>query len=243
MRNLRAIHRLITLIVVVFTLYLGCTGTLIQLIDLRTLFEHAPATDPNTQAMREGFDGPGSFKVISIPDYTAAPLSNSDNPSAMLATVVKSARARVGSAPLRFIELRMANGNPVGQVNFGDRLFRFDALSGAFLGTFPIAHENESPDSQRNMVKHMHRMTGLGNWALWINVIVGTGLAVLIVTGVWMYYKLFAPRVRIHRTNPFWSDPASVHLDRRRSFPFCRYAERYLACRRKSLLRLLHDEP
>jgi uncharacterized iron-regulated membrane protein len=205
MGNLRAVHRTITVVVVLFTLYLGCTGTLIQLVDLRSLFEHAPATDPNMQAMREGFDGPGIFKAISIPDYTAASISNNENPSAMLATVLQSTRARVGSAPLMFIELRTVNGTPVGQVNFGDKLLRFDALTGAFLGAFPIVQENESPDSQRNTVKHMHRMTGIGNWALWINVLVGTGLAGLIVTGVSMYSKLFAARFRIHRTNPFWS--------------------------------------
>ena len=205
MRNLRAVHRIVTAIVVIFTLYLGCTGTLIQLIDLRTLFEKAPATDPNMRAMREGFDGPGSFQVISTADYTAAPLSANENPSAMLATILKSARTAVGNAPLRYIELRVVDGKPVGQVYSGGKLLRFDAVTGDFQGTIPVVHESETPDSERNTVKHLHRMTTFGDWALWINVIVGTGLAALIVTGVWMYSKLFAARARIHRMNPFWS--------------------------------------
>jgi uncharacterized iron-regulated membrane protein len=205
LRNLRAVHRIITLVVVVFTLYLGFTGTLIQLIDLRTLFERAPASDANVRSMREGFDGPGSFQVISTADYTAAPLSPSESPSAMLATVLKSARAAVGSASLRYLELRVVDGKPVGQVDSGGKLLRFDALTGDFLGTIPVVHESETPDSQRNTVKHLHRMTTFGDWALWINVIVGSGLAVLIVTGVWMYSKLFTVRARTDRRNPFWS--------------------------------------
>jgi uncharacterized iron-regulated membrane protein len=206
MRNLRAVHRAITAIVVVFTLYLGFSGTLIQLIDLRTLFEHAPATDPNMQSIREAFNGPPNFQVIAIADYTAQALSKNENPADMLTTVLKSARSEAGDAPLRFIELRMMDGKPVGQVDAGGgKLLRFDAVNGALLGKFPVVRENQQPDSQRNTVKHLHRMTVFGDWALWINVIVGLGLAVLIVTGAWMYFRLFAPRVRTDRRNPFWS--------------------------------------
>lgn len=205
MRNLRAVHRIITVVVVVFTLYLGASGSLIQLIDLRTLFTHAPATDLNLQSIREGISGAGDFRVISVADYTAAPLSASANPAAMLATVLKAARAHIGSAPLRFIELRMEDGKPVGQIDSDRKIMRFDALTGTFLGPVVIMRDSESPDSQRNAIKHAHRMTGLGNWALWINVVVGFGLAGLIVTGVWMYFKIYLPRTRIERKNPFWS--------------------------------------
>jgi uncharacterized iron-regulated membrane protein len=205
MRSLRAVHRIVTVAVVFFTLYLSCTGTLIQLIDLRTIFEHKPATDPNTRAMREGFDGPGNFQVISTADYTAAPLSKSANAFDMFATVLNSARATVGNSSLQYLELRVVDGKPVGQIDSGGTLLRFDAVTGAFLGKIPVVHEDATPDSGRNAVKHLHRMTEFGNWALWINVIVGTGLAVLIVTGVWMYSRLFASRALIQRRNPFWS--------------------------------------
>ncbi len=205
MQSLRAVHRIVTATVVFFTLYLGCTGTLIQLIDLRTIFEHKPATDANTRAMREGFDGPDGFQVISTADYTAAPLSKSANPFNMLATVLKSARAAVGSSPLQYLELRVVDGKPVGQIDSGGTVLRFDAVTGAFLGKISVVHEDSTPDSERNTVKHLHRMTEFGNWALWINVIVGTGLAILIVTGVWMYSKLFASRALIQRRSPFWS--------------------------------------
>jgi len=103
MRTLRAVHRIITVIVVLFTLYLGSTGTLIQLIDLRTLFEKAPATDANMRSLREGFDEPGSFQVISTGDYTAAPLNRNQDPFNLLQTVLSSARAPL--APRRCASL------------------------------------------------------------------------------------------------------------------------------------------
>lgn len=205
MRNLRAIHRIITVVVVVFTLYLGVTGTLIQLIDLKTLFTHAPATDPNMQAIREGINGGGGFQVISIPDYTAAPLPAGEPLPQLFHTVLQAARDKAGPASLRFLEVRMLDGKPVGQVDIGGKVMRFDARTGAYLGTFPIIRESETPDSQRNTVKHLHRMTTFGDWALIINVVVGLGLLGLIITGVWMYLKILIPRTRAGHTNPFWS--------------------------------------
>jgi len=58
---MRTVHRVVSLFVVLFTLYLGITGTLMQIVDLRTLYSHAPATNPNMRAIREGFDGPDGF--------------------------------------------------------------------------------------------------------------------------------------------------------------------------------------
>src|SRR5579872_1076542 len=139
MRNLRAIHRMITVVVVLVTLYLGTSGTLIQLIDLRTLFEHAPATDANRQSMREGFNGTPNFQVITTPDYVASTLSRDANPSAMLRMVLQSVRSQVGALPLSYIEFRMVAGRPVGQIDAGGgSLLRFDAFSGAFVGKFPV---------------------------------------------------------------------------------------------------------
>src|SRR5580658_10499802 len=126
MRNLRAIHRVITVIVVTFTLYLGFTGSLIQLIDLRSLFTHVPATDLNLQSMREGISGGGEYRVISVADYSAAPLSPGTNPVEMFATVLKAARDQVGNAPLRFVELRMVDGQPVGQIDRARKVLRFN---------------------------------------------------------------------------------------------------------------------
>ena len=71
---MRTVHRIVSVFVVLVTLYLGVTGTLIQLIDLQTLFRHAPATDPEMMALREDKDGPGDYAVLGTREYTAAAL-------------------------------------------------------------------------------------------------------------------------------------------------------------------------
>lgn len=63
MQSLKAVHRYAMLIIVLFLLYLACTGTVIQLIDLRSILTHVSATDPNIRAMREGFSGPSNFQA------------------------------------------------------------------------------------------------------------------------------------------------------------------------------------
>ena len=203
---MRTLHRVITLFIVLFTLYLGATGTLIQLIDLRTLFTHAPADDPNMMAIREGLDGPGDFQAITNADYTAPALPGEFNAVAALPVLLGAARAALGAAPLDFLEWRVADSRVVGQVRTGKRLLRFDAASGAALpelqavpgagGTFGA--------SDRNTFKGLHRMTSFGDRSLWINVFVSVGLGVLIVTGLMMYFRLLAARGRQHRGGLFW---------------------------------------
>jgi hypothetical protein len=203
---MRSIHRIITLFVVIFTLYLGVTGTLIQLVDLRSLLTHAPADDVNMEALREGGYGPGAFQVITNPDYTAAVLPSDLNLETSLIKVLSSARSVDSSAPLGYVEMRMIDGKPVGQVKADRQLLRFDAITGDQIpGQFVETRINQSPDSQRNTVKRLHRMTAIGDWTLWINVVVGVSLLVLIVTGLWMYLRLYSARSRANRSGLFWT--------------------------------------
>ncbi len=44
--GIRPIHRIIGTILLVFTLYVGSTGLMIQAVDLRAILSHAAATDP-----------------------------------------------------------------------------------------------------------------------------------------------------------------------------------------------------
>jgi hypothetical protein len=71
---MRTVHRFVAVFAVLIGLYIGSTGTLIQLLDLRALLSHAPASDPSMQAIREGHDGPPSFQVIVDSDYFGEPL-------------------------------------------------------------------------------------------------------------------------------------------------------------------------
>jgi len=193
---------------VIVTLYLGTTGTLIQLVDLRSLLGHAPATDVNMEALREGGNGPGAFQVISDPDYSAAVLPSDLKLETSFAKVLNTASKVAGNAALGYVEMRMIDGKPVGQIKADRQLLRFDAVTGdAIPGSFAETKINQSPDSLRNTVKRLHRMTAIGNWTLWINVVAGTALLVLIVTGLWMYFQLYSARARVraHPTGLFWS--------------------------------------
>lgn len=210
MQKLRATHRIVTVVIVAVTVYLSTTGTTIQLIDLHSIFTKAPADDPNVEAMREDYFGPGSYAVIGVKDYTAAALPQGADLQAMLAQTMQSARLTVGQIPLRFVELRMAGQEPVGIVESGGRLAEFDAQSGQIISAGPPPRPVRPPVSQfhqspRNMFKVLHRMTLFGNYALFINVIVGLGLFVMIITGIVMYFKMLGSRRRGGRTGPFWS--------------------------------------
>ena len=206
MRYLRAVHRCVTIVVVVFTAYLSVTGTLIQLIDLRSLFTHAPATDPNVQAMREAFNGPPNYEVISPADYSAQLIPAGTDYQSMLARTLQTARTAAPDSPFRYVEFRMLDNHPVGQIGTPGELIRVDALTGALLsrGASPLTNINY-PVSQRNTVKSLHRMTAFGDYALIINVVVGTGLAVLIVTGFIMYLRMLQTRTHSGLFNPFWT--------------------------------------
>ncbi|MHB8284316.1 MAG: PepSY-associated TM helix domain-containing protein [Caulobacteraceae bacterium] len=202
---LKSIHRGVTVFVVLFLLYLGGTGVMIQLIDMRSLATHASPFDPNVRAMREAFDGPGTYQVIATSDYVAEPLPARADLPAMFARVMAGARRDLGEAPLKFVELRMVDGRAVGQVNLGTSLRRFDANTGVTLGAAPLPLDEDTPPiSQRNVFKNLHRMTTFGNWALWINIAVSIALATLIVTGTIMYAKLVIGRTRIGRKGLFW---------------------------------------
>ena len=206
--QLRGWHRIVSIVVVAVTLYLGLTGTLIELIDWRTIVTAPPPTDANLRAMREDFTGPSNFLVEQAEDYTAAKLPADDRLEGLLGTVVSGARHAVGSAPFRYVELRVVDGRPLGQVKTQGNELRFDATTGAAMGKVPMSPIDERkgpPESQRNTVKHLHRMTTFGDWALWINVCVGTGLMVLLVTGLIVYIKAYAARLKMGRVNPFWT--------------------------------------
>src|SRR5262249_39940053 len=114
-------------------LYVGVTGTFIQLIDLKTLLTHAPDDDPDLRAIREGGDGPQNFQVIVDGDYFAAALPDDFDFNGALATLAASRHAAVGDAPVSFAEFRVLDGKPVAQLASQGKLLRFDALSGAVL--------------------------------------------------------------------------------------------------------------
>ncbi len=202
---MRTVHRFVAVIAVLFAIYIASTGILIQLMDLRALLSHAPASDSTMQAIRVGIDGPPNFQVIREPDYSADPLPANFNFDIALETVVKSGRMAIGDASINFLELRMADGKPVGQIASQGRLFRFDAVSGAVVGaSSEVSLPPLSTPSLRNTVKDIHRMRVFSQWALIVDAMAGATMLVMIFTGLVLYFRLLAARVRLGRTDPFW---------------------------------------
>jgi uncharacterized iron-regulated membrane protein len=200
---MRSVHRIISLFVVIVTLYLGVTGTIIQLIDLKTIFAHAPATDPNMMAMREDKDGPDNYVVLEAAEYTAPTLPAQLDYQAEFAKLLAAARAAFGGAPLDYAELRMGGAGVEGLALSGTQLLHYDLAVDQSDTTAAPQHPG-IPVAPRNDFKHWHRMTTFPDAALWINPIVGLALGAFVVTGVVMYWQLLSARKRIKRPQWFW---------------------------------------
>ncbi len=206
---MRKVHRFFAVIAALFGLYVGGTGTLLQLVDLRSILSHAPANDPNVQAIRDGRDGPPNFQVIRDADFEAMTLPADFDFDRALTNVINSQRTLAGDAPMSFIELRMVEGQPVGQVAVSGKLLRFDALTGAVLIDPQAAPPANLPPagnraSLRNTLKNIHRMTAYGNTATIVFFILGVALFVMIMSGLFLYYQLWAARARMGRGAPVW---------------------------------------
>lgn len=202
----RQFHRILSILVVAVTLYLGVTGSIIEMIDFKSIISHPSPFDANLMAMREDFTGPPNFRVLGTADRLAPALPSDTGLAPMLAATLQGAKATGHDTDLRYVELRMAGGKPVGQIRNGAQDLRFDAASAAALGTTPpVLDEDMPPASLRNTFKHLHRMTTFGDWALWINVVVGLSLMALIVTGIMIYWQVLKVRRRIGKPNPFWT--------------------------------------
>jgi uncharacterized iron-regulated membrane protein len=206
---MRPIHRIVGTIILAFTLYFGVTGSILQMIDLRTIVSHAAATDPEMMAIRESIDGTPNFIVIEPTDYAAAALPQGYDFNAAVANVLKSARLSVGAGtPLKFLELRVIDGKPVGLVQAGDRardhIVRFDPATGAPLPS-PVRPRARPVPSLRGKAKAWHRLNALGDQMVWLNALVGIGLFVMIVTGLILYFQLLRARKRAGLNAIFWS--------------------------------------
>ena len=116
-KSIRPVHRILGSILCLFTLYFGTTGSLVQISDLRAIASHAAATDPEMMAIRESLDGTGNFIVIAPTDYAADALPQGYDFNAALSTVISAARSSAGAnTPLKYVELRMVDGKPIGLV-------------------------------------------------------------------------------------------------------------------------------
>jgi hypothetical protein len=172
---------------------------------LRTIAFHAAATDPDMRAIRESIDGPPNFEVIAPADFAAPALPGDFDYSDGVSAVLKAARLSSGAdAPLRYLELRVIDGRPIGLVLAGDRSLRFDPATGAFLPSPALPPHTGPAPSMHNTIKNWHRLHAFGDGVLWLNALVGIGLFVMIVTGLVMYFQLLRAASRAGRKGLFW---------------------------------------
>ncbi len=197
---------MVTVPIVLFTLFLAVTGIAIQVIDLDVLLTHAPADNVNVRSMREAFDGPGAYQVRHTQDYLAPALPGGFDYGAVLRRVLPVLRKAAAGGPLTYLDFRMSAGRPVVVAGVEQGHIAVDAASAAVMARSSKDEvESQSPDSERNTWKHLHRMTSFGDGALVINVLVSAGLLTLIVTGLWIYVKLAKQRRKIKKPILYWS--------------------------------------
>lgn len=202
---MRTLHRILAITALGVLLFIGVSGSLIQSLDLYALLSHAPETDPTIMSINEGRYGPRDFEVLSMVDFSAAPLPQNLDYSQALTTTLQAFHRHSPEAAPRFVELRMVGDEPVGQIRIQQDLEAFDAKSGA-----PVAPTDSSyaqiPPSLRQTLKTLHRF-----WihqdvpGVWVELIMGLVLWVLLISGLTMYFKLLSARARLKRRGLFWS--------------------------------------
>jgi uncharacterized iron-regulated membrane protein len=211
---MRRLHRWIMTVAALLLLYVAVTGIILQGIDVQAIYSHAPASDGNMQAIREGTTGPPGFSVITTGDYSAAKLPDGIDPQGLLATVVRSARALIPAGPFKWIELRMEGNVPVGVVAVTEPhsqnylRYKFNAQTGETIGTpteeSPFAMFNRGPRSAHDIVKDFHRGNVIGPIGPWVDGLIALSLMVLLVTGLTVYFKMLRARQSSGRNSWFW---------------------------------------
>ena len=209
--SMRTLHRWTMTVIAVLFVYVAGTGITIQLIDLKSLYQRAPASDPNMQSIREGIMGPPGFSVISTADYAATRLPANVDPMKLLATVQTSARRAVPSEAFSWLELRMDGNTPVGIVAVAGsyaRRLEFNALTGEAIGgpkiESPFAMFGRGPPSAHDLVKGFHRGDVIGQVGAWISFLVGLSLFVMVMSGLSLYFSMLSKRQKSGRPAWFW---------------------------------------
>ncbi|MFT4075753.1 MAG: PepSY-associated TM helix domain-containing protein [Asticcacaulis sp.] len=220
---MRTVHRILSVFAILFMLYLGLTGTLMQMMDLKALFSKAPDNDITLQSMNEGRWGNGEIAVINKSDLTGTALPKDTDYRQAFTTVLAGLHRDMPGLEPRFVELRVANGVTIGQVRVkmpnapppaspwgGDpsqKILAFDAKTGAAVTATDISNI-QPPQGVRQVSKQLHRFWGgfLGGDkpGVYIELACGLAMCTLIITGLWMYYKLLAGRMKTGRKQVFW---------------------------------------
>ncbi len=202
---MRKFHRILSILAVLVMLYLGVTGTVMQLYDLNALFSHAPQTDPVMQSINEGRYGNGDTAVVSPRDLTAQTLPAGFDYAKAFDTTLAAMHAASPAPQPHFVEVRVVNGQAVGQVKLGQAVNAFNAQTGAPVSIQQPPPFEPMPPSVRQSAKELHRFWSMKDKpGVYFELTCGIVLWILIISGLWMYYKLLSARMKIGRNAPFW---------------------------------------
>lgn len=202
--QMKTVHRVGAVIAALLMLYLGATGTMMQLLDLHAILSHAPESDPTMLSIHEGENGGFDFAVLSVKDLDAAPLpSDLDYEQALTTTLAATHQAAPATKP-RFVELRMSGASPIGQAGLGKDLKAFDLGAGGPTATV-TAKPSRPPPSPRQQLKELHRFWSRKDVpGVWFELLSGLVLWGLIITGLTLYFRMLSGRMKLGRNNPFW---------------------------------------
>lgn len=222
--EMRAVHRVLSAIACVFLLYVGVTGSWIQVIDLSTILSGKPESDQVMQSINEGRFGNGLYSAVTLGGWDGAALpATVDAPKAVETAMTAFRRAKPGVTPA-FVEVRMVDGKPVGQVAYPEpnappdprrrgtpvAALAFDAATGAPVTASDVRGAYPG-SSLRQSLKQWHRLWGPGFFGLrdtpgvYIDLLIGIAMWVLIVTGLVMYFRLLKQRRKMKRPQLFWT--------------------------------------
>lgn len=198
-------HRMCAFFSAFLLIYVVTTGTGIELADMRALVTHAPETDPDMLMMRQHIYGPPNYAVVSAPDFTAPALPSGTDYVGGITRAAALGRAAAPGQALRLVELRGADGRLAAHIQMGDRQMIFDLESGKPLPAsfLPPPQPGRGFSSPRATFKMLHRFLFLP-WGTAINGLAAIALAIMIVTGLLHYIRLYKARARMGRHSPFW---------------------------------------
>ena len=202
-------------------LWLAGTGSTIQVLDLTATLTHLSPADPTVLSMAEGMYGPGNFAVIQVRDFDSTTFPEGFNFRHAVEAVLQAASSRatgpeqLGGAggtqqsnQISWLELRMVNGAPVGQIMVGPQLAAFDTRTREPVQPVPpiaIPQGGRLPPSLRQKFKTLHRFWNRGDTpGVYFEFVAGLILWMLLITGLVMYFQLLKARSRIGRRQLFW---------------------------------------
>ncbi|MFT4075748.1 MAG: PepSY-associated TM helix domain-containing protein [Asticcacaulis sp.] len=204
---MKGLHRLLGIVAALVLLYLGATGSLIQMLDLRAMLGHAPEDDPTLLSLNGGRYGGPDYQVLAAVDFKAQALPDGLDVDQALATVMQA----FGKSESRFVELRMSGNRPVGQIGIGEKVLAFDAVTGA-----PVAEVDIDPpadvSSLRESTKQWHRFWSRPNaWGVWLELACGLILWAMIISGLAIYFRLLKTRTAQGTRHGFWRTDGTLH--------------------------------